>query len=202
MNILFMSKNKINIKNKKFSWENDMNTKICDQKNCKKLGEYRAPKSRTNLNTYLYFCLQHVKEYNKSWDFYKGLSVDEIELSLRKDIIWDRPSWPLSGHPNKILDQINTLFDSDYKFFEKERDLSNFTKNKIINHNLTQEEQKSMTVLGLKMPINIEKIKKAYKKLVKIFHPDVNKKNKDAEKLFKDINQAYRILLKKFLTKS
>ena len=202
MNILFMSKNKINIRNKKFSWENDMNTKICDQKNCKKLGEYRAPKSRTNLNTYLYFCLQHVKEYNKSWDFYKGLSVDEIELSLRKDIIWDRPSWPLSGHPNKILDQINTLFDSDYKFFEKERDLSNFTKNKIINHNLTQEEQKSMTVLGLKMPINIEKIKKAYKKLVKIFHPDVNKKNKDAEKLFKDINQAYRILLKKFLTKS
>ena len=201
MNILFMSKNKINIKNKKFSWENDMNTKICDQKNCKKLGEYRAPKSRTNLNTYLYFCLQHVKEYNKSWDFYKGLSVDEIELSLRKDIIWDRPSWPLSGHPNKILDQINTLFDSDYKFFEKERDLSNFTKNKIINHNLTQEEQKSMTVLGLKMPINIEKIKKAYKKLVKIFHPDVNGNDKKAEEKFKEITEAYKILLKKFLIK-
>ena len=49
------------------------------------------------------------------------------------------------------------------------------------------------------MPINIEKIKKAYKRLVKLFHPDVNKENKDAENLFKEINQAYRILLKKFL---
>ena len=44
-------------------------------------------------------------------------------------------------------------------------------------------------------------IKKAYKKLVKKFHPDINKENKDAEKIFKDINQAYRILLKKFLKK-
>ena len=58
-----------------------------------------------------------------------------------------------------------------------------------------------MDILSLKMPINVEKIKKTYKKLVKIFHPDVNKENKDSEKLFKDINQAYRILLKKFLKK-
>ena len=80
---------------------------ICDHKNCKKIGEYKAPKSRSNLKNYYYFCLNHVKEYNKSWDFYKGLSVDEIELSLRKDIVWDRPSWPLNGPPNNILEQIS-----------------------------------------------------------------------------------------------
>ena len=49
------------------------------------------------------------------------------------------------------------------------------------------------------MPINLEKIKKIYKKLVKIFHPDVNKDKKDAERRFKEINQSYKILLKKFL---
>ena len=59
-----------------------------------------------------------------------------------------------------------------------------------------------MNVLSLKMPINVEKIKKTYKKLVKIFHPDVNKHNKDAERIFKEVNQAYRILLKKFLKKT
>ena len=58
-----------------------------------------------------------------------------------------------------------------------------------------------MDVLGIKMPINVEKIKKAYKKLVKLFHPDVNKENKDAEKLFIAVNQAYRVLLQKFLKK-
>ena len=59
-----------------------------------------------------------------------------------------------------------------------------------------------MDVLGLRIPINVEKIKKAYKKLVKKFHPDVNKENKDAEKIFKEVNHAYKILLKKFLKKT
>ena len=125
-----------------------------------------------------------------------------MELSLRKDIVWDRPSWPLNGNPNNVLEQIKSFLNSDYSLFEKERDLQNFLKNKIILQDLTLEEQESMSVLGLKMPINVEKIKKAYKRLVKISHPDVNKENKDAEKLFKQINQAYRILLKKFLKKS
>ena len=49
------------------------------------------------------------------------------------------------------------------------------------------------------MPINVNNIKKAYKKLVKLFHPDVNKNNKEAEKKFKEINEAYKFLLKKFL---
>lgn len=197
-----MSKIKIDITKKTLSWENINTNKICDQRDCNKNGEYKAPKSRLNLKNYYYFCLNHVKQYNKSWDFYKGLSVDEIELSLRKDIVWDRPSWPFYGNPNNILEQIRFFINSDYSLLEKESDLRNFYKNKIINKDLTHEEQKSMEVLGLKMPINVEKIKKNYKKLVKIFHPDVNKDNKDAEKLFKEINQAYRILLKKFLKKS
>lgn len=197
-----MSKIKLDIAKKTLSWENINTKKECDHKNCNENGEYKAPKSRLNLKNYYYFCLNHVKIYNKSWDFYKGLSVDEIELSLRKDIIWDRPSWPLHGNPNNIFEQIRTFLNSDYSLLEKEKDLQNFLKNKIIYKNLTHEEQKSMQVLSLKMPINVEKIKKTYKKLVKIFHPDVNKDNKDAEKLFKEINQAYRILLKKFLKKS
>jgi len=190
---------KPNIAKKKLSWENKSTIRTCDQQNCNEIGKYKAPKSRLNLNNYYYFCLNHVKEYNKSWDFYKGLSVNEIELSLRKDILWDRPSWPLKGNPNNILEQIRSLLNSDYSLFEKERDLQNFLKNKIINQDLTRAEHKSMNVLGVKMPISVEKIKKAYKRLVKLFHPDVNKENKNAETLFKEVNQAYRILLKKFL---
>jgi hypothetical protein len=89
-----MSKFKYDIANKNLSWEK-LQHKICDELNCNQLGEFKAPKSRSQLNAYYYFCLKHVKEYNKSWDFYKGLSVDEIELSMRKDTVWDRPSWPL-----------------------------------------------------------------------------------------------------------
>ena len=96
------------------------------------------------------------------------------------------------------MNQIKSFIDNDYTLSEKENDFNDFIKNKFIIQDFTYEEQKSVTVLRLKAPINIEKIKKAYKKLVKIFHPDVNKENKDAERLFKEINHAYRILLKKF----
>ena len=194
-----MTKFKPSIVKKNLSWENSKKNYLCDHNNCFNNGKYKAPKSRSKLNSYYYFCLDHVKEYNKSWDFYKGLSVDQIELSIRKDTVWDRPSWPLTGNPNEIINQINNLLDSDYSLFEKEKDLQKFLKNKIFNENLTPLEQKYIDVLGISIPINVNKIKKAYKKLVKIFHPDVNKDRKVAEKRFKEINEAYKVLLKKFL---
>tara|TARA_B100001123_G_C14712675_1_gene789799 strand:+ start:54 stop:641 length:588 start_codon:yes stop_codon:yes gene_type:complete len=194
-----MNKIKPDIIKNKLSWEKKNANKKCDYEKCNELGRHKAPRSRSNLNSYYFFCLKHVREYNKSWDFYKGLSVEEIELSLRKDIVWDRPSWPLNGNPNKVLEQIKSFLNNDYSLFENDRDYQNFLKNKIIMEDLTLEEQESLKILDLKMPINVEKIKKVYKKLVKIFHPDVNKENKDAEKIFKEINKAYRILLKKFL---
>ena len=67
------------------------------------------------------------------------------------------------------------------------------------SHSLCQRGIKSIDILGISMPINVNNIKKAYKKLVKIFLPDVNKDSKKAEKRFKEINEAYKILLKKFL---
>ena len=56
--------------------------------------------------------------------------------------------------------------------------------------------------MSLSMPISVDEIKKKYKKLVKIFHPDVNDNNKEAEKQFKEINEAYKTLLKRFLKKT
>ena len=193
-----MTKFKYNIAKKNLSWEKNF-PKICDNKECKKKGEFKAPKSRSHLNDYYFFCLTHVTEYNKSWDFYKGLSVDQIELSMRKDTVWDRPSWPLKGNPSSIIDQINEFVSIDYSLFEKDKETRDFLKNKKINENLTNREHLSLKILELKIPVSVDEIKKKYKKLVKIFHPDVNANNKDAENKFKDITEAYKILLKKFL---
>ena len=113
-----MTKSKPSIVKKNLSWENTKQHYLCDYKKCIKIGKFKAPKSRSNLNSYYFFCLDHVKEYNKSWDFYKGLSVDQIELSMRKDTVWDRPSWPLSGNPTQIINQIRNLLQSDYSLFE------------------------------------------------------------------------------------
>ena len=194
-----MVKYKPDITKNNLSWESQKNIRICDFENCKEKGKFKAPKSRMKLNEYFIFCLKHVTNYNKSWDFYKGLNVDQIELSMRKDTVWDRPSWPLKGNPTKIMDQINEFIKNDYSLFEKDREINDFLKNKFIDEDLTNIEHLSLKVLGLKLPISVEEIKKKYKKLVKLYHPDVNANNIEAEKKFKEITEAYKILLKKFI---
>jgi len=117
-----MTKFKYDIAKNNLSWE-DYRIRLCDKETCENKGDYKAPKSRSNLNNYYFFCLKHVTEYNKSWDFYKGLSVDQIELSIRKDTVWDRPSWPLKGNPAKVMDQLKEFLMYDYSLFEKEKEI-------------------------------------------------------------------------------
>ena len=194
-----MTKFKYDIVKNNLSWEK-FKLKICDKADCKNEGSHKAPKSRSNLGEYYFFCLKHVSEYNKSWDFYKGLSVDQIELSMRKDTVWDRPSWPLKGNPGKVIEQLKEFLSNDYSLFEKDREIRDFLNNKKIDDTLTAKENDSLKKLGLKMPITVDEIKKKYKKLVKIFHPDVNANNKEAERKFREITESYKILLKKFFT--
>jgi len=195
-----MNKFKFDIQKNNLSWEKT-HYKKCDSPKCNEKGEYRAPKSRVMLNEYFYFCLDHIKEYNKSWDFYKGMSVEQIENSMRNDTFWDRPSWPLKNSFKNIYDEFNEYVEN---FVKNDDDKINDTyfKNKLLDENLTIEETKALNELDLKMPISLEKIKKNYKKLVKIFHPDVNGNNKDAEEKFKQINESYKLLLKKFIKKN
>src|SRR4051794_9534984 len=69
--------------------------RMCDIPGCTEAGEFRAPKSRSQLNDYHWFCLDHVRAYNAGWDFYKGMSPAEVEAQLRADTGWQRPTWPL-----------------------------------------------------------------------------------------------------------
>ncbi len=193
-----MVKFKFDIKKNNLSWEKSIQ-RNCDKNGCSYKGEYKAPKSRIKLNEYYYFCLNHIKEYNKSWDFYKGLTVDQIEKSINKDSVWDRPSWPLKGNPNKVLEQINEFINNDYYLFENDRNQEEYYRNRLLDENLTSEQNHALKSLELKLPVNLDQIKKKYKKLVKIFHPDVNDNNKEAENKFKEINESYKILLKKFV---
>ena len=190
-----MKKDKLDIRKNALSWEKRSSQKICDKENCFEIGEFKAPKSRKRLNDYYFFCINHIKEYNKSWDFYKGLTVDQIENSMREDTIWNRPSWPLKGAPNKVFEQIKSFFDVEYDELNSK---DNFFFNKEIKEVLSKDENDALKVLELNLPLNLDKIKKNYKKLVKIFHPDVNGNNKNAEEKFKEINKSYKILLQKF----
>jgi len=49
-------------------------------------------------------------------------------------------------------------------------------------------------ILGVSKTASLEEIKKAYRKLARKYHPDLNPGNKESETLFKEINEANEVL--------
>jgi hypothetical protein len=153
---------------------------------CAEAGEYRAPKSRSNLSEYHWFCLEHVRAYNSTWDYYKGMSSAEVEAQLRADTSWQRPSWPL-GHLGAAA------WDEDVL-----RDPLHILKSGQVNQGRRAEADRPpaelrepLATLGLSWPITMDVLKNRYKELAKRHHPDANGGSRDAEERLKTINVAY-----------
>ena len=167
-----------------FAEEIPIKPRLCDQKGCESLGEFRAPKSPGQLREYYWFCLDHVREYNKAWDFYKGMSPAEIEKSRVSDITWNRPSWPVGGW--------RALFENAQYLDGVEPFLNVKPQQPSVPHKV----QKALGVLNLMLPLTLENLKKQYKSLAKRHHPDLNPGDKLAEDRLKDVNEAYQVIKK------
>ena len=51
---------------------------ICDWNNCNEIGEYKAPVEKDNSKKYRMLCLEHVKEFNKNWNYFSGMNDDQV----------------------------------------------------------------------------------------------------------------------------
>ncbi len=163
--------------------------RCCDIPGCPNIGEYRAPKSRDALREYFWFCLDHVRAYNASWDFYKGMSPGQIEAHMRDDTGWQRPTWPLGrlggGMPEEdfIHDRMDILGAAGMRQGRG----ANGSDPKRPPADLRQP----LDALGLGWPVSLDEVKSRYKELAKRHHPDANGGDRAAEERFKSINMAY-----------
>ncbi len=159
---------------------------VCEMPGCARAGEYRAPKSRDSLREYRWFCLQHVREYNAAWDFYRGMSPGQIEAQLRADTGWQRPTWPLGrlgrGAAEEALfrDPLDVLSAAGIAGREAAR-----------AEHAPAELRQPLAALGLLWPVSIDQVKARYKELAKRHHPDANGGDRAAEERLKTINLAY-----------
>ena len=75
---------------------------VCEHPSCKAAGEFRAPKGRDREGQYWRFCLQHVREYNASYNYFAGMSDSAVAAFQKDSIIGHRPTWTMgmnaSGH--------------------------------------------------------------------------------------------------------
>ena len=78
---------------------------ICDWNNCFEEGNYKAPKERDNSKNFRLLCLEHVKEFNKKWNYFSGMNDRQIMDFLKSDMIWHKPTQSFSSSDNffKIL---------------------------------------------------------------------------------------------------
>jgi len=163
--------------------------RACDMPSCGAAGEYRAPKSRQSLNDYWWFCLEHVRAYNGSWDYYKGMTPGEIEAQLRSDTAWHRPTWPLgrlgtqAWEEEVLRDPLHILSETRGR-----RD------NKRAPNQTPPELREPLATFGLTWPTTLAAVKARYKELAKRHHPDANGGSREAEERLKSINLAYSAL--------
>ena len=169
--------------------------RLCDAAKCLNHGEYRAPKSREDLNNYFWFCLEHVRSYNARWNFYSGISQDGIEKQLRADATWWRPTWPLGSRVgNGDTPNIDFgIFNADD--WERVSVRTANPKEAGWRPRPGSVEAKAMSIFDLDTPVTKSDIKERYKALVKKNHPDTHGGDRDAEERLKIINHAYSALM-------
>jgi hypothetical protein len=156
----------------------------CDWPGCEEEGDYPAPSARERLRDYRWFCLAHVREYNLRWDFFAGMSPEEIERQLRADVTWNRPTWRFAsacGHDGpRIRDPFGFMDDGE----AQPGGCGPVTAG-----------ARMMAVLGLEVGFTLDELKRRYKTLAKEHHPDLHGGDKAAEERLKSIIEAYRYLL-------
>ena len=174
-------------------YDEDEQSGCCDYPGCLEKGVYKAPKSRLQLRNYHYFCLEHVREYNKAWNYHKGLNEQQVEKSIRRSTTWDRPSWPFGTRHKMFKSFVKGNVTDNFDFFEVD---SFFRNNGRSNKKFNADQLDALDIMGLKPPIDIPKLKSQYKYLVKKHHPDRNGGDRKAEERLKLINEAYTTLKK------
>ena len=158
---------------------------ICEWSKCKKTGVYKAPVEKDNSKKFKLLCLEHIKVFNKSWNYFADMKEEEIENFIKSDLTWHKPTKSFGSSENffRIL-WVNALDDKPGMF--KDSIFKNFKKSK-----LSDKDRDALKILGLKNDTNWSDIQKRFKMLVKKYHPDKNHGSKKYEDLLKKITLAY-----------
>ena len=159
---------------------------ICDWNNCSEEGLYKAPKERDNSKNFRLLCLNHVKEFNKNWNYFSGMNDQQIIEFLRSDLTWHKPTQSFSSSDNFF----RVLWNNALKD-ESDKDKFKSEYSHMRQFKFDHKDIKAFGILGISVGLKWQKIQKKFKILVKKFHPDINAGNKKYEEKLKQITLAY-----------
>ena len=165
----------------------------CAVGGCAAPGEFRAPLTPGNFDgpgSWQYLCLDHVRAHNARYNYFDGMSPDEIEAAQSPIAGWERatrafavsgadrgPAWSDFADP---LDAIAARFRPEARRQTVDR--------------FTASERHALGVLGLKDDIDRQGLRKRYSDLVRRYHPDRNGGDRSHEKKLVAVIEAYKLL--------
>ncbi|MEG6507745.1 DnaJ domain-containing protein [Methyloligella sp. 2.7D] len=173
----------------------------CDWKGCNQPGIYPAPKGRGREGQYFNFCLDHVRHYNKSYNYFEGLSDEAMQQHLKNDVIGHRPTWSMGGRNGTGADakpegasRFAYAFGVQDPFSLFEEDVADTTISPTVNRPLMKVERKCLKALDLEDSATKPEIRARFKQLVMRHHPDHNGGDRSTEDKLREVLQAYNYL--------
>jgi len=168
---------------------------VCQWPGCDGEATHRAPKGRLRENQYWRFCLEHVREYNHSYNYFAGMSEDAVARYQKDAVTGHRPTWRMGF--NGGADGFHTNGSSDP--FEVLRELGTGPRARVERpaaeaRTIRNAERKAFDTLGLDVDAAASEIKARFKELVKRHHPDANGGDRSLEDRLREIIQAYNYL--------
>jgi hypothetical protein len=169
--------------------------RACDHPGCRAAAATRAPKSRDLLAEHYWFCQAHAAEYNRSWNFFAGLSEEEIEARISEDSVsGGRPTWPFKASNRSRESAAGRGFFRDpFGLFGGAAAARERTARE---RGLGRLEHQALADLDLEPGVEGPAIRARYAELVKRCHPDANGGDRSAEHKLQRVIRAYKTLRK------
>jgi hypothetical protein len=168
----------------------------CTIAGCGKPGAHRCPKSPRVLHEYVFLCTDHAREHNQKWNYFEGFSEADFERYYQESRLGHRPTWAFGIGPGAAQAELRAAME---RFLNQKTGVAE-AHHRIpdpLAKPLTPQERKAIHLLGFDTLPEQADLKRRYKELAKLYHPDVNKGASDNEERLKEVNFAYSLLKKR-----
>jgi hypothetical protein len=172
--------------------------RVCDYEGCRRAGQARAPKHRDIPNEHYWFCQQHAAEYNKSWNFFAGMSEAEQRAFRDDALTGHRPTWSFKADARSReaaafaakMGTANARPGWDpFGMFKSGR-----TAPRPEARHMGKMERGALADLDLADDAAPDAIRARYHELLKRLHPDANGGDRSTEDKLQRVIKAYKTL--------
>jgi hypothetical protein len=168
----------------------------CDHPGCNEPGGHRAPMGRLREGQYFSFCLDHVREYNATYNYFNGMTPEAVALYQRDALVGHRPTWSMGTN------RTEKNFREDGDDPSRPSDPLGMARTKTRRRSCVEPAKpryglaasRALDQLGLDDSADLVAIKARYKDLVKRLHPDANSGDRSNEDKLREIIRAYNYL--------